>query len=495
VIRSKRRWPELRPRRSGQSWDISTRTATVLVLLLAAYYTLPWLLSTQRDWNLVQKPSWEGAFAGTPEAKTEQICDIDTWLIHHGVIAAPRFRDTLAWWHGPWAGQVKFYRPIPSYAFWIDWKLFGNHESRYTLLPILLHLAAVGSFVCLSSALFRYFRLPRPGLTALLSGAIFVDGLYLLGVRQQTNLAVFTAWKNMPESLVTLFYCLSFRSYLKLVCEDEERVAGPPAHPHASRAILCRSWPVLWYLAACASKEAGVLLPLLAIVIEWPHLKCRGSELRRAVQRMAPLLAALPIFLLLRSLFLGTIMGFRYGSNGSWQARVTDNLAGALSLDLRSGRYGPVVLGTCLFITMSILAAAMQKPTVRSRDRMLLAALLMSLITPAVGSLLCNLSVAPGSRPAVLVMQAVDGGNLPEVAGIAIFLLSVVHVFRFRPLLGIFSYAWILGAVALLIFTPSAIHRAYLMEGGFAILAAAGITQWRTERDGAVPAGQEQATT
>ena len=70
-------------------------------------------------------------------------------------------------------------------------------------------------------------------------------------------------------------------------------------------------WAALtWYLASCASKEAGVILPLL-VALEVPALLShQRQQVCAALMRLAPLLAALPLFLLYRTWCLGTAVGF-----------------------------------------------------------------------------------------------------------------------------------------------------------------------------------------
>jgi hypothetical protein len=448
-------------------------------MIVASYFTLPQVGYIVNNWNAIQTPSWALQPAGKPGTRTPPAIDIDTMFIHGGLAAAPSFRDTLRWWHGTWAGQVVFYRPISSYAFWIDWKLFGDHEARYTLLSILLHLAAVWQFVRLSLTLFRYFRLPRPGYSSLLSGLFFVDGLYALGIRQQTNSAVFARWKNMPESLVTLFFCLSLNAYVNRTTEQESGGPNPiTTRKSRIRTLFQFAAPVVWYLASCASKEAGVLMPLLLIPLELPSLTGNAAQRWAAIRRMAPVLAALPVFLVLRRVFLGMTTGFTYGSNGAWIGRMTDNLLGAAGHDIRTGRYTPLLTGISLAVSICLFVDALRREAGAERDRGLIRAAVASAALPLVVSMFVNTNFSPGIRPFVFIMQAVDTGSGLEVTGIAVMLVGVISVFRFRPVIGLFGYTWVVATLVLLAFTPSSIHREYLVEGGFAIMLAAGLTVW-----------------
>jgi hypothetical protein len=62
--------------------------------------------------------------------------------------------------------------------------------------------------------------------------------------------------------------------------------------------------------------------------------------------------------------------------------------------------------------------------------------------------------------------------------GIAVMFIGLIGVFRFKPLLVLFGYTWIATTVVLLAFTPSSIHREYLVGGGFAIMLAGGLMLW-----------------
>ncbi len=369
--------------------DLPCWLAVVLVMTVAIYFTFPQIHRTLSNWNSNTIPSWEGHFPGKAEPHAMPDLDIDTWLIHGGVVAAPSFKDTLCWWHGTWAGQVVFYRPISSYAFWIDWKLFGSHEARYGILSVLLHLLAVGQFTILSFSLFRYFRLPKPGFATLISGLFFVDGLFALGVRQETNAAVFENWKNMPESLVTLFFCLSLTAYVNLIAEREANVSRAPGGFGKVRQFAHSAKPVIWYLASCGSKEAGILMPLLLLPLELPQLRAAGEKRSRALRRMIPVLAALPLFLIMRRLFLGMAIGYRYGSNGSWVGRLTDNLFGTAGHNIRTGRYVPVLMGLSLAFAVYFLADAGLRKSGGEGDRRMWRAAGASVAVPSAPNLLC----------------------------------------------------------------------------------------------------------
>ena len=56
-------------------------------------------------------PDVRGWLATRHEAPSWTRGDLDTAYIHAGLVAAPRFADTLRWWTGPWVmGQgVPFY--------------------------------------------------------------------------------------------------------------------------------------------------------------------------------------------------------------------------------------------------------------------------------------------------------------------------------------------------------------------------------------------------
>ena len=547
----------------------------MLVIGIACAYIAPTARDTVQQWNAAAPPSWTGSPPGSGDPLLPHY-DLDTWLIHGGLVKAPRFRDTLHWWTGTWAGQVPFYRPIPSMVFWAEWKLFGDREIRYRPFAILLHLLVVYQFLRLAGDLARHFRTPSPESVMLLSGLIFVNGFYVLPHQAGINAQVFELWKNQPDSLCALFLILAVRRYLSAAqprpsdenTRQEERPAPWPGgentrqeyrpapwqgventrtqgvpektsvgyplggtenagsnlgfasrpgctrrlsflagcfqHPKpvdmsaakpASdveleggrkswfgqlRGLAARYAPLGFYLACCASKETGVFLPLLLPLLEWPALAGRNRDLRsRAIARLLPLLAALPLFLAFRALCLHMLTAFTYGSNGSWRDRLLAESLGPLSFSATHGDWLPI--GAAAAVLALILAASIRG---RKYARLLLLAELPVWAAVAVGLLwlvgLLSLGRQEFSNlglPGVIWMLSEPSCAITAI-GALLTLLALVGGFRQSPPLTLFCYGWVILCVAINSFSPPTAHRYYLTNAGFALLCGTGLSLW-----------------
>ncbi len=445
--------------------DISALHACVIGLLVSIVICFPWIRDTARDWNSTAAPSWEGVFADSPLARTSQVCDIDTFLIHQGVIEAPGFTDTFRWWHGIWAGKVVFYRPVTSELFWLEWKAFGVHETRYAVFAILLHLAAVWQFCRLAHALFKRVGSIPPGYSALLACLIFSAGCWVLPVRDDTMRQVYGAWKNMPESLSTVFWCLSLRAVL---------AAQPLAD---GRNFIIRNLvPALWYLAVCGTKEAGMLLPVAAFVLEVGEIRRGGQAAKMAYCRLSALVAAFAIYMIVRYYSLHTAVGFRYGSNGTWLSRMADILIGMPATAVRTGRWAQIIAAGVL-----VLLAVLTVPWDGNGKWIARKGLIGAGVAGAAGftaSLLINLEAPILVRPVWLIIQIWDLGPPGSYVGLALFVLGTGYCIRFLPWMALFGVAWLAACAALLAFTPTSNHRLYLTDGGWAVILSAGLIQW-----------------
>jgi len=71
----------------------------VLTMVVAVWYCGLVIRGDLRHWNYHGPPSWVGMPPGTAKPN-EKVCDVDTRLIHNGLLQAPRLRDTGRWWTG-----------------------------------------------------------------------------------------------------------------------------------------------------------------------------------------------------------------------------------------------------------------------------------------------------------------------------------------------------------------------------------------------------------
>jgi hypothetical protein len=460
--------------------------ATVVVMAVTLWTLWSDIGWTAEHWSTAHRPTW----VGDPRIRDPKgpNCDLDTWLIHGGLVAAPRFRDTFRWWVGTWAGQVPFYRPLSSLVFWCEWKQFGDYEVRYGLVSILLYLAAAYQFTRLAADLFLRLRHPRPAAATLVAGLLFVHGLFLLVQQPDINSEVYTLWKNQPDSLCALFSFLFLRAYLRMEAGLPQLSPSPGLEGSMPPVARTRSRSVYaalgWYLAACASKEAAVLLPLALPLLDWPPLKLNPSLRRAALIRPLPLLIALPLFLIFRALCLRTLVGFRYGSNGSLSYRFSTDIFSIVSQLAAVGNWAPLVLG---FVLLGLMGGVNRRAARYGSFGKLP---LWEWLLWIVGALLVLVGFA---LPQVLrssyashspsdVAVALQVYSVPETAyrglTVAVFLAAIARALRARPDLALFSYAW-----ALLIFlptlaSPAVMHRFYLMNAGYALLLGVGLTAW-----------------
>lgn len=326
----------------------------VTVLLLSLWNTQPLWTGIAERWNTFTRPSW---IVLPGQTVTESGADPDTILIHEGLLKAPHFSDTLRWWTGTWAGQVKFYRPLPSLLFWAEWKLYGDWENRYALFPLLFYFLALYQFLRLMADFLIFIRCPLPAVALLLGGLIFTNGWGMFPLRSMTNGTIMGYWKNQPDTLCALFFFLSLRAYLRLLPQSTPQKANDAkeknrteANDLSSTSLSFLNHRYLWaalalYLAACASKESGVVLPLLLIGLEWSQLRSEPRLRQEAIRRLTPFFVALPLFLLFRTWCLGTSLGFRDGSNGSWLFRTVSSALGPISAAAVLQQWSNLVLG------------------------------------------------------------------------------------------------------------------------------------------------------
>ena len=450
--------------------------STLIVLLLSLWNTQAVWTGIAQNWNAPRRLSWV-----VPPGKTIVTAgaDPDTILIHGGLLQAPRFRDTFRWWTGTWAGQVPFYRPLPSLLFWGEWKFYGNWENRYTVFSFLLYFLALYQFLRLASDLFVYVRCPWPAFALLLCGLIFTGGLGMFPLRPATISTVIGYWKNQPDILCALFFFLSLRAYLRVLStlalnSHETQPTIPSTIP--SRAL----WTALiWYLASCASKEAGVVLPLLLIALEAPVLLSRQRpQIRAALVRLAPFLTALPLFLLYRTWCLGTAVGFQYGSNGSWPARLISSAFGPVSAAVVMQQWPDLALCPLLSVLLWNVRAFWvhkRKATQIAVWRFLalfsvsIAGLVALKLPPAEPGM--SLSV----RMASALLSYFIGDYFRSACVLTVFLVGAVSGLRTRPLLAGVGYLWVLLELVMLAMSPSPAHRYYLLEGGYALWIGGGL--------------------
>ncbi|GAB4451433.1 MAG: hypothetical protein OHK0029_00590 [Armatimonadaceae bacterium] len=428
-------------RRSLPLWAV-----LALTLAIALPPCLPAIERSVRGWSKPELPSWVGAEPGKAKPG-ERIRDVDTYLIHGGLVQAPTFRDTLRWWYGTWVGQVPFYRPLTSLLFWTQWQFWREQEARYNLVATLLHLTAVVCLAALAYHLFLHFEMPRPDLGTLVACYLFTYSTGLLDSQNAITYDVFGMWKNQPDSLTLIFFSLSLLSYLR----GRNGIGA-----------------AIWYLLACLTKEAGVFLPLVLPLLEAPNLRAGGQMRRVALRRMAPLFAVLLVYLPARALFLGQAVGFRYGSNEAWYYRLGISFLGRVSKAVYTLQWIEIALTGAIFGVTLVWKRWFRQP---------LLALLLTL-----GCLLALSALGAGEvYRASGVPWDFAAGFLYVVGEIGVralyhaaVLWLTITAFRERFWFAAAVYVWALLALGLTLFSPTVHHRDYLINAGFVLLWSGG---------------------
>lgn len=233
--------------------------------------------------------------------------DIDWGWLNGGLSQIHSFRDTGRWWTNTWCGQVPFWRPLTSYAFWAMYRLWPpDYLLPRQIVLITLHLVFTGLAALL---LWRLTR--RPWLVLL--------ALYLFaGLR---------AWRpNDPQA-----YVLPVNDTLLDPKNFPDPLVGI-AILLALLALVNGKWLLSLLLAVVSIgfKETGFMTwPMAAIVIAWMNrerLLAKGGfgfaveRIRKNALPIALWVAAGAVMLLIHYMTVG--IGYRQGSNTFWIWRV-----------------------------------------------------------------------------------------------------------------------------------------------------------------------------
>jgi hypothetical protein len=437
--------------------------ATLLVAaLLAGWQILP----NAPDW--FQPP-------GAPPSWTS---DLDTALIHDGLLQAPRFGDTFRWWTGPWVGEVPFYRPLTSYVFWAEWRAFGDRESLYGIPTAAAHVLAALLFTALVYALARRLRLRWPALAGI-AGALGFLG-YGSSYRQITTAAVWLRWKNQPDALAAAACFAALLFYLR--AQEGSRRSLPAA--------------AVAYLAGCSFKEIAVPLPFLCLLLEAPAWRPRPSP--PALRRLLVLGAAALAFLAARAAALRG-PGYTYGSNTVWLSRTLLHLLGPFAEVVVERQWLGTAVGLWTFLLGCAWIAYRRRSTrlaparaPRAAGRALFVAALLLAAGCSLMGAVC-VQQAEGYPPEEPVTRLVAGAllclqpmPLATASGTLTFLLAIaVLAPRHRHVLWL-SLAWTVAFLSPLVLSPGPSHRYYLSQSGYVLLYAlalgVAVTRWTRGR-------------
>lgn len=366
--------------------------------------------------------------------------DLDAGLIHSGVLSAPGILDTLKWFVGPWAGVVPFYRPLSSYLFWAEWRLFGSGECWYFLATAFGHAAVVVLFSQLYRKVSEHY-----GHTPTLLGVFVTTGVFVGLLDTSRRFAIgdtLVVWKNQPDIFAAVFCFASVLYYMSAI--------------QGKRGSL--AWSVVCYLAACGFKEIAIPLPMVFLAIE-------GSQAWRGGggRRLAPLFVAAAAFLVVRTASLHGI-GFRDGSNHAWIARSASELLGPFSSLVLKQWLAPALAVTVFGISLLPL------PTRYSRFSRLVIRVVLFL---AAASVIGALSLRETDNRANIwfgIFVLTEPVTLVPAVSQVVTLMLGLAVFRSSPRQFFLPMAWGVLFLAPLAAAPGLPHRLYIPGAGYALL-------------------------
>lgn len=228
--------------------------------------------------------------------------DVDTILLSEGMAATKGWPDTAKHWRGSWTmgDKYKFYRPLTSMFFYAEWRAWGgNGLAQFQTVLLVLHLAVIALLLLFLSDMLG------PRIAAMAVGIFALNLPGLLGL----PIAGFATevWKDQPEMLVTLPYIASLWCLLRYCRTDR---AG---------------WLIgafVAFLVSILTKEMAYSLPFMAVPLLWHEGKLKSHwRVPLALLGMAFVLFAFRHWALQG-------MGFKFGTNGSWMARLLTNAVG-----------------------------------------------------------------------------------------------------------------------------------------------------------------------
>lgn len=256
--------------------------------------------------------------------------DVDEIAIVQGAQGVDSWTEAMKWWTGPSIAypQTKFYRPLSSTLYWLEYRAFGAQGfAGFMLVHWMSHV-----LVCvLALVLFR--RLVSPNIAVLAVGLWASYAVRALTLSSPA-MALYS-WVGSVEmwfSTAALAYLLAGHFYLR----------------SGNWRWFAASLPC--FVLAVAVKEMAYMLPLLFLLLAWYE---RQLGLWR---QWWPLVLLVLCGLAWRFYVLGGA-GQTFGSNGSWLIRwVQFNLGGRVaSLAMQGNLFGP---GAASFLAALFLALA-----------------------------------------------------------------------------------------------------------------------------------------
>jgi hypothetical protein len=377
---------------------------------------------------------------------------IDSGLITEGLEKTKSWHNTLSWWRGPWVawidegnGQghgVKFYRPLSSLVWWIEFQAFGRQGlAAFTIVHALSHL------LVLSMALL-FFRELFGLRVAALSLGIFA--LHLAGILfyLPSPRAALVQWKDGPDLWCSMAYLASLWCFLKFT-----RGGGTG----------WLSGSVGGFVMAICFKEMAYTLPLILLLLLWNEGKL-SSHWRFAVPFCLVAAAAFGFRWWALEGF-----GFRFGSNGSWPSRwFMDCVGGMAGANLSRGDGLPLALScAATALVIRLRPHRLGLPSARAWPLWLMAAFFIYALTEFA------YSTNPGDAFWRLFLFETDNNSVWRMMlyTLALLLLLTRFVVR-RPRVQMFAYGWVVLTYLPLMTAPITHHAHYFVGFGWSIWMA-----------------------
>lgn len=378
---------------------------------------------------------------------------VDQAVLIRGLKEPQTFADTLKWWVGPWLGEsaAKFYRPLTSLVWWLEFQVFGEATADgFLLVHFASHLLVC--FVALG-----FLRRVIGGKVAGGAVALWASGL-LAWPTLPTPLPALGFWKDDPDMWVSASVILSLWALLSFWRTGNGRFWGLAVGAQ---------------LVAIAFKEMSYILPFLAALLlwhQWPQLS-KGS---RTLQVRSVLLSfgVVGVAFVFRFWALQGF-GFRFGSNNSWFYRFAINVLGGRSAGtlFGGGDFAPLGVALLLICAVLLLRRQLTKGTA---------------LTGAIGAALvvgADVHAHEAFNTFNRILTVSPWWAAMFYSDLAIALVMVLfwwQLFARRDRTQLFGWAWVFLAYLPLTTAPITEHALYIVSLGWAICAGSLLVQAAT---------------
>ncbi len=201
-------------------------------------------------------------------------------------------------------GISNYYRPLMSFAYLIDYKLFGRLPFGFHLTNVVLHAAVVLLVFAVTERLFQ------DRLVSFMASGVFA--LHPVHTESVSWIAAIT------DLELSLFFLLTVWLYLRI----------PDGGTKRSRSALSYFFLFAAYSLALLSKEQALVLPALVIVYEHFYRRDRStSNFGDKLRRYLPLCVLAAAYLAFRGFALGGFAPAIWRPNMSWSTVLLSAIA------------------------------------------------------------------------------------------------------------------------------------------------------------------------